>query len=833
MTYSIREVSIEGVRGVNKRLSLPLHDAVNLFFGPNGVGKSSILQSIEWCLTGKISYLTGPDFTREDAIVNPWHPRKRAEVSVTLKDESGKTIVATRTRKMAKSTTRGASDLTISINGKVLGGDEAQNELNKIIGVKPDDFSKVVYLHQESIRDLATLDPTERSRTIDKLLGTIEVRELTEALEARRAIGTATKRLSSRIEVLQRDKVQFVVRMRERLNKEKEALQAKGYSEPELSAENLMNLTKNIVEELEVIAKRLGATKPEIKPVELTLTSIDETIAESERNLTTLDRFRSAAYRAQEERRLNLENLKMRYNQAVKDLEEFGAITPDSVLAEKADVEGQIKQLTSLLENSQKSFTDLTAVKMNFEYAKHQIKGCEGRLKEIEGRYGDRNQHLELIKQLELKLEQLRDEIHRFATYDQMIALSQQYISEAKPSECPVCSQPIDYNAVLVKLQKEIKAQISEKLEQLRIEEKGVKERTSDIERSLEEYKSVKLELTTQRERLESTIHQIENIVQVKVNANFNIDQRIGDIKEQMSQFQTQLTSLSRKLTELSQKYTILTARLNTLQEAQVRIQQATKSGLTGKDLLKLLEDEIQNARNRAKSYENTTQLDVVAGRISKVKEVYQYLKDKEEVEQVERELPQITKFIEDLKTRIERLSLLEGSLDALRQVALEFEKETVMNTLESLRSTINQFYGAMGGHPYFGSLELEIEKEEPLIYSIKGIGVDPVLSTRIPTRFSTTQMNVTALSLLLSNNVKIAKDFDVILMDDPTQSMDKEHKEALAKVIHSLSQSKQVIVATQDPELRDALIDTCKEKLYTYEIKGWTVDGPVMATNK
>lgn len=84
MTYSIREVSIEGVRGVNKRLSLPLHDAVNLFYGPNGVGKSSILQSIEWCLTGKISYLTGPDFMREDAIVNLFHPKKKAEVSVAI-----------------------------------------------------------------------------------------------------------------------------------------------------------------------------------------------------------------------------------------------------------------------------------------------------------------------------------------------------------------------------------------------------------------------------------------------------------------------------------------------------------------------------------------------------------------------------------------------------------------------------------------------------------------------------------------------------------------------------------------------------------------------------
>jgi DNA repair exonuclease SbcCD ATPase subunit len=66
--------------------------------------------------------------------------------------------------------------------------------------------------------------------------------------------------------------------------------------------------------------------------------------------------------------------------------------------------------------------------------------------------------------------------------------------------------------------------------------------------------------------------------------------------------------------------------------------------------------------------------------------------------------------------------------------------------------------------------------------------------------------------------------------MDDPTQSMDREHKEALAKVIHSLSQSKQVVVATQDSELSDVLNDTCKERVHSYEINSWTIDGPIMA---
>jgi len=184
---------------------------------------------------------------------------------------------------------------------------------------------------------------------------------------------------------------------------------------------------------------------------------------------------------------------------------------------------------------------------------------------------------------------------------------------------------------------------------------------------------------------------------------------------------------------------------------------------------------------------------------------------------------------LERKMTPDEEIELFENEIKKMReqQDPQIIVGEEELSRAREIRNTINQFYRAMAGHPYFTSIQLEIEKEEPLIYSIKATGVDPAFSTRIPTRFSVTQMNVVALSLLLTNSEKIAKDFAVIMIDDPAQSMDKEHKEALAKVIQSLSQKKQVIVATQDSELRDALSNICREKLHSHEFRGWTTDGP------
>jgi DNA repair exonuclease SbcCD ATPase subunit len=86
--------------------------------------------------------------------------------------------------------------------------------------------------------------------------------------------------------------------------------------------------------------------------------------------------------------------------------------------------------------------------------------------------------------------------------------------------------------------------------------------------------------------------------------------------------------------------------------------------------------------------------------------------------------------------------------------------------------------------------------------------------------------MNCVAIALFLANNQKLAANFGTILMDDPTQSMDRVHKAALAKLISKLSGEKQVVVATQDTEFKELLTTECEEvKEFTFG--EWSSDGP------
>jgi DNA repair exonuclease SbcCD ATPase subunit len=105
----------------------------------------------------------------------------------------------------------------------------------------------------------------------------------------------------------------------------------------------------------------------------------------------------------------------------------------------------------------------------------------------------------------------------------------------------------------------------------------------------------------------------------------------------------------------------------------------------------------------------------------------------------------------------------------------------------------------------------------------------DETLSTYIPTRFSGAQMNLVGISLFLAHAEKMLNQLATIIMDDPTQSFDESHKRDLVKVIKELSESRQVVLATQNEEFSDAVQDSCGTKVAVWKFAEWSEEGPVI----
>jgi DNA repair exonuclease SbcCD ATPase subunit len=148
---------------------------------------------------------------------------------------------------------------------------------------------------------------------------------------------------------------------------------------------------------------------------------------------------------------------------------------------------------------------------------------------------------------------------------------------------------------------------------------------------------------------------------------------------------------------------------------------------------------------------------------------------------------------------------------------------------LSELQSTIGSYYSKILAHPFFVNLQLLPEEERgKAIYRIRAWDKDFKQGTYVQTRFSSAQMNAVALSLFLSTSTKMQSGLGFILLDDPSQSMDKAHKEALSELVAEMAKEKQIVVATQDNEFEQTMERTLpKTTTKFYKIQGWTTQGP------
>ena len=119
-------------------------------------------------------------------------------------------------------------------------------------------------------------------------------------------------------------------------------------------------------------------------------------------------------------------------------------------------------------------------------------------------------------------------------------------------------------------------------------------------------------------------------------------------------------------------------------------------------------------------------------------------------------------------------------------------------------------------------------EYRNKAIYRIRAWDKDFKKGTYVQTRFSNAQMNAVALSLFLSMSSRLQSNLGLILLDDPSQSMDKAHKEALSKLLGEILEERQILVATQDTEFKQCLEKSLNtDKTSIYKLQGWNIKGP------
>jgi len=185
--WRLHSVEIRSFRGVATDIKYDFSTKPGLLHGDNGVGKSTVAQSIQWTLYGKFpsEVLSNTGFK---AFLAPVSAKSAAWFGrVTL--ESGKqTLILTRDY--------ASKSFTLELDGSTYEGDEAEQQRDRILGLDMAGFVRTVLLQQSRIRGLLLDSPKERNEALDRLLGMDDIeailsrlkpRDFTKEAEARRS----------------------------------------------------------------------------------------------------------------------------------------------------------------------------------------------------------------------------------------------------------------------------------------------------------------------------------------------------------------------------------------------------------------------------------------------------------------------------------------------------------------------------------------------------------------------------------------------------------------------------------------------------------------------
>lgn len=819
----LKELQIEGFRGIKQPLTISLEGQMVVISGPNGAGKTSIFQAIEWCLFGQLDF-SGTEFQREDAIVNDFHTNEAAQVTLTLNDGT----VITRSRKKRAKTSFGGkydSRLIVTRGGKEVGGEDAQALLDNLVTLSADEFGAVVHLRQETIRSFIQGTPAERSETIDKMIGLFHLRELISGLDPK-AVDKEVGQLEQRVADIERTMIQATTLSREMVTEQEAALEKAGVLREQINEAGVLAGLEEISNRLMELATSLGVPAAAIGP--LSANTARQAVNRAREAARELGEQRFGRYSQIERTIGQLTQLQSELERATKDLEALAGTDIKTLTAQRntaAARKGELQEKLSRLNSRSSVLNQL----------KHRVEAAEAALEKTHTRL----RGLGTVIEAEAKLKKIQSEIEAVIAAEKtegaletLLPAAAEYLERARPDRCPVCQQVIaDLQVVIQRVQQDVRAsEKAQRAKELRDRWQELREAERKQDQIVKEIQETEQALTRQRKELGELKVELEKASKVPPSeplANF--------VEQQLAAVAAEIASAQQGTSDADITIATVDGQLRGLREKQERLQRLRQQvtavlGIPAdtENLVPPLQDRIKQNQEQLEELKNLAEafpaLDQV---IDRVEQILGVLEARERLVRLEQKYPTAVKEKEALQRAIGKLNELKLGLQDIYQAATEHQRSVVGGALTTLQPVINACYSRIMGHPEYAELQIEPEEEKKGIYRYWIAARNPAgtHSTYVITRFSTSQRNVAAVAIFLAMADYLPHNLDVLMIDDPTQSMDPEHRQAMAQFLAEKAKERQVVIATEDPAFAEMILQASEKPLH-YALKPWTTEG-------
>jgi DNA repair exonuclease SbcCD ATPase subunit len=509
-------------------------------------------------------------------------------------------------------------------------------------------------------------------------------------------------------------------------------------------------------------------------------------------------------------------------------------LDPEKIAKEKQETISSLSELKKETEGLQSKYIEIKTEEPIARRIVAEKKQYEDTINEITQKYGTKPELSARIEELGSKVTTFSGLINQQDILSKIVNLGIQYIQMPEVDTCPICESKVAKDQLQASLSQRIKEKKEAKLiEKLTKDIKELNQQKEENQKALNglDEASLKYERTTKetderKKKLETLGLAVEGIE--------TPEQLLSYLQAQNKAVEKELQGIKQKNDTLATKKTELEAaerKIEDLTKTEVKIQKLLSVQLKGTDLLNKLGEYASAINSRTQEITKLgDKANALRENINIVKTMVDYLIKKKEAENTEKSiLPGVQNKLELLNRKLSEAQELGAALHDIHDAAISAQEEFLQATLGPLQNDINEFYSKLIPHPNFDRLELQPEMQRgKYIYRVKGLSRNGTEWTYVQTSFSLAQMNLTAISIFFAMAVKDPRGF--IILDDPSQSLDPQHKKALASLIAEIGTQEQVIVATQDEQfLLDLQRETKKINPAILNFGKWDRNGPVL----
>ncbi len=782
----ITRIEIENFRSIIRGRAL-ITEGINFIHGPNGAGKTSILEAIAIALYGsdwvRGRYRLG-DLVRRGA--------SSAVIRLEYVGIDGRRYLVQRAFSTEK--TLESQTYVLDEGGRRVAARDRETTqfVVRTTGIDLETFSELLYVRQGEIREILRSGRKGELR-LDTLLrlDAIERARQDVVREGLKSASSMAEGLRGRLEVLERE--------------------LKGRKEELARLEG----------EVGIAEKALAEREAELRSIDEELSKLtirEEELERLEREYVELRQRLSAL--SDEEGRVMSEVNSLRDALGRLDQLRARAIELESMASREAELRGRIEELMRRRDEVRTKLALAQGYRQRAEEVRRELREVEDGIKEL-------NNELERINELKARAEELRralvrrdslnteinnlrEELARVNAEMEHVELELGLLKEGS-DKCPLCGRPLSRD-----LAQELVISREARLRELGRRRDELMRRLGELNREVEELDKLEGELRSvegelgredvvrasleelrgRRDSLLRELSRIENYDEESLR------RELGSIEEELGRLNRELEEVGRakvELAELRGKLASIDELERRVREGEARLMDIRSEKATVEGRIRELEGrvkELEWVRSRIK--ELSVRRDSVMREVGELRGRINTLRDR--VERLRAELASREAEVNRVRAELSRYVGAMDVLGKLQQVLDDVKPMVRRIFLDSVNEELNVMMRELMHKVAYASMEVNEDYE---IVVRRGDGVALPIEA-----LSMGERNLVALMLRYAIARVIMGTIPLLIMDEPTENLDQEHRRRVSNWVRSLSNGVRTVIITSHVDDLETIAD-------------------------